>query len=463
MRFGMNSLQLMESAANGLYAAALNFPAPICIVCGTGNNGGDGYVCARLLKSAGIPVIIVAPKQPRSDDAVHNHSICVELGIPIVPFEKRIFTGFGLLIDALLGTGITHPLSPEIEEIINEMNASGIPILSADLPSGMDGKTGLGNCVHAHTTVTFGAMKLGLALRPECAGDVLVAGIGYPPPEKSGYTLMDAPLIEKWLPRRPFNAHKGIQGHVLTLAGSRGMTGAASFAASAALHAGAGLVTVATTNELYPIIASNVPEALYLCLENTEHGGLSGKHEIDFSPFDSIILGPGLSQHPEAGELVAKMADVKLPQIWDADALNIFAENKKMKYPEHCIITPHPGEMARLCGLTVTEVQNDRVGVAQKYANQNNVITVLKGHRTIIAIPNGEIYINPTGSPAMASAGMGDALAGIIGALLAQGLTPEQAAVCGVYWHGLAGELTVEGETVTDLIRKIPFVFQDFS
>ena len=466
VHLGMTSLQLMENAANGLFQAvmgfinALDFPASVCIVCGTGNNGGDGYALARLLHTAGIPVTIIAPKPARTDDAIHNQKLCLTLEIPIIPYSDGILNSFDIIIDALLGTGVNHPLSKEAEELIKAINLCGKVIIAADLPSGMDGLTGLGYSVNAHMTVTFGAMKLGLCMHPEKAGDIIVAGIGIPPPANSGFTLSDSSMISRWLPRRPFDAHKGTQGHVLTLAGSRGMCGAASFAASAALRTGAGLVTVATTNELYPIIANNVPEALYLCLEDTKHGGLSGKHRIDFTPYDAVILGPGLSRHPKTHDLVRVIADVELPQVWDADALNIVADDKSIKYPKQCIITPHPGEMARLCGISVNEVQNDRIGTAKRYAQEKGVITVLKGYRTIIATPDGEIYINPTGSPAMASAGMGDALAGIIGALLARGLTPGQAAVCGVYLHGLAGEQITPGETVTDLIGKIPFTLQ---
>lgn len=446
IRMGMTSLQLMENAAAGLCQATLDFSGPVCVVCGSGNNGGDGYACARLLHSERVPVTIIAAGEPRSADAIHSYAVCRELGLAVRAYEPNVFKDCGLIVDALLGTGFKPPLSPDTQNLIGSMNASGNPILSADLPSGMDGLTGQGNCVRAHTTVTFGAMKLGLALRPECAGCVIVAGIGIPPPTDSGYTLTDSTLVSKWLPRRAPDTHKGRQGHVLTLAGSWGMTGAAVFAASATLKAGAGLITMAVTRELYPIIAAAIPEALAVSLEDT----------IDFSRYDTIVVGPGLSRRPEAAELVRNAASVSLPQVWDADALNIVAGMGDISYPERCVITPHPGEMARLLGVSIAEVQINRVKAARSYADEKRVVTVLKGHRTIIAVPDGEVYVNPAGSPAMASAGMGDALAGMIAALLAQGLTAEQAAVCGVYWHGLAGQRILEGMTVTDLIREIP-------
>jgi NAD(P)H-hydrate epimerase len=450
LRAGMNGLQLMENAASGLYQAALEMleshSGPVCVVCGSGNNGGDGYACARMLNGAGVPVIIIASGEPRSVDCVHNHAVCRAMGLPIVPYAPGVFDGCALIVDALLGTGFSPPLSAEARRLIGAMNASGKPILAADLPSGMDGLTGQGDCVRAQTTVTFGAMKLGLALKQEPAGRVLIAGIGFPPPEHSGYTLADDTLVSAWLPRRAPDAHKGSQGHVLALAGSIGMAGAAVFAASAAQRTGAGLVTMAVTRELYPIYASAVPEALFHML---------GEQPLDVARYDAVVIGPGLSQSPEAAALVRAALDAPLPQIWDADALNLVASGG-ISYPTVCVITPHPGEMARLCDVAVNAVQADRAGIAKQYADAKRVIVVLKGHRTVIAVPDGEVYVNPTGSPAMASAGMGDALAGMIGALLAQGLSPEQAAVCGVYWHGLAGQRLTEGMTVTDLIRAIP-------
>jgi NAD(P)H-hydrate epimerase len=247
---------------------------------------------------------------------------------------------------------------------------------------------------------------------------------------------IDNKLVTSWLPRRAPDAHKGSQGHVLTLAGSLGMTGAAVFAASAALRAGAGLVTMAVSRELYPVYAVSVPEALFVFPEDAR---------IDYSRYDALAAGCGLSAPPSPA-----VAEASVPQVWDAGALTGGA------YPEHCVITPHPGEMARLCGISVDDVQRAREGTARRYADEKRVVTVLKGHRTIIAVPGGNVYVNTTGSPAMATAGMGDALAGMIAALLAQGLSPEQAAVCGVYWHGLAGRRLLEGETVSDLIRDIP-------
>jgi NAD(P)H-hydrate epimerase len=246
---------------------------------------------------------------------------------------------------------------------------------------------------------------------------------------------IDNQLVASWLPRRAPDAHKGSQGHVLTLAGSRGMTGAAVFAASAAFRAGAGLVTMAVTQELYPIYAVSVPEALFTFPE---------EEDTDYARYGAIVLGCGRKGNP------GYTVDISLPQVWDAGALT------GGPYPERCIITPHPGEMARLCGVSAAEVQNDRAGTARRYAAEKRVVTVLKGRRTVIAVPDGELYVNPTGSPAMASAGMGDALAGMIAALLAQGSGLEQAAVCGVYWHGLAGQGLLEGMTVSDLICQIP-------
>ncbi|MCL2002848.1 MAG: NAD(P)H-hydrate dehydratase [Oscillospiraceae bacterium] len=257
----------------------------------------------------------------------------------------------------------------------------------------------------------------------------------------------DAALVGAWLPRRTLDAHKGSQGHVLTLAGSRGMMGAAMFAAQAAFRAGAGLVTMAVSREYYPILAVSVPEALFVFPEETD---------VAAERYDALVVGPGLSRRPEAAALIQTAAGAPVSQVWDADALNMIAETEGLAYPARCVITPHSGEMARLCGVSPAEIQSDRIGAARRYAAEKGVVTVLKGHRTVIAVPDGGAYVNPTGSPAMASAGMGDALAGMIAALLAQGLSLEQAAVCGVYWHGLAGQRLMEGMTVTDLIREIP-------
>jgi NAD(P)H-hydrate epimerase len=259
----------------------------------------------------------------------------------------------------------------------------------------------------------------------------------------------DNELVANLLPRRAPDAHKGSQGHVLTLAGSLGMTGAAVFAASAAFRAGAGLVTMYTERDLYPILAVSVPEALFIFPEDGA---------ICFTNYDALAVGCGLTNLPGAEELVRSAAAAPLPQVWDAEALNIVSRTGDIKYPADCVITPHPGEMARLCGVSAAEIQRGRVAAARRYADEKGVVTVLKGHRSVIALPGGDTFINTSGSAAMASAGMGDALAGVIAALLAQGLDAGQAAICGVYWHGLSGQRLPEGMTVTDLIRNIPKV-----
>jgi NAD(P)H-hydrate epimerase len=276
--------------------------------------------------------------------------------------------------------------------------------------------------------------------------------------------------VQALLPGREADSHKGSHGHVLLIAGSRGMAGAAVFAGTAALRSGAGLVSAVLPKELYPVVASRVPEVIGLCAEDGAFGCLGGENAAEAAAFaegkDSLAIGPGLSSGGRAESFLETFLKLKpdLPQLWDADALNILARRPDLwRYaPGRCLITPHPGEMARLCGVSVSEVQKSRVKTALSFARLKKVTVLLKGHNTVIASPDGELSVNPTGHPAMGSAGMGDVLAGAAAAFLAQGLTPYKAAVCAAYIHGLAGELAVSalrsdrGLLASDAAAKLP-------
>jgi NAD(P)H-hydrate epimerase len=251
--------------------------------------------------------------------------------------------------------------------------------------------------------------------------------------------LVKKSLVASWLPRRGPADHKHSGGHTLIIAGSPGMHGAAYFAAAAAFAAGAGVVTLAAPRSLYALLGALLPEALFVFTDEAD---------IDVPRYSAVAIGPGRPPRPELPRLAAASG---LPQVWDAGALGSGAVP-----PKGCVITPHPGEMARLAGISVKDVQRARAETAGAYADKHGVVTVLKGSPTVVAVPGGEMYINTTGSAAMATAGMGDALAGIIAALLARGLPPEKAAVCAVFWHGLAGERLTEGMTVRELITRLP-------
>ena len=502
-RHGVPSLQLMENAGTRVVEFLAGRFADltrrrVAVLCGKGNNGGDGLVIARLLHLRGcqLTVILFAPPDAVRGDAAVNLKRWRETGgeIRVVTSETEWAAACSqvacaeIILDALLGTGLSGPVDGLLARVIADVNEFGkhATIVAVDIPSGLPSDSGVpvGPAVSADFTVTFTAPKPGLLLPPNCelAGKLHVAEIGTPP----DMLAADDTLKMHWLEPGEFAGlplvrspagHKGDYGHALIIAGSRGKTGAAVLAAMGALRAGAGLVTVATPERVLPIVASHVPEMMTEPLAGTDVDSISMR-ALDYGRFaviakgkNALALGPGLGTHPETQQFVrAVLRDSPIPIILDADGLNAFAgcaaELSERKAP--LAVTPHPGEMARLLGCTTAQVQADRLEIALQAAAQWNALVVLKGYRTIIATPDGRAFINSTGNPGMATGGTGDVLTGMLAGLTAQFSTGhwERVLGLGVYLHGLAGDLAAEqfGEAsliATDLATAIPRAWRD--
>jgi NAD(P)H-hydrate epimerase len=489
MELGIPGLILMENAGHRVVEFLAETFAPlstqhVLIFCGKGNNGGDGFVVARQLwtrfRPCAVEVMMAANPEELRGDAAENFRMLKVCGCPI---RTEITPGMRMatvVVDALLGTGLKGPVTGPIAELIREIN-TGFPrakIVALDIPSGLSSDTGRidGETVKADYTVTFTAPKVGQVLPPGCdrVGELRVCPIGSPPEiyEDDGsiyLSLVEVSQLRDLFKPRARGAHKGDFGHVLVIGGSVGKTGAAAMAGIAALRAGAGLVTVASPNSAVPVIAGHAAELMTAPLPETAEGSISLK-AVDSGRLAAlaenktvVALGPGIGTHAETVALVRKfVAQITKPLVIDADGLNALAGSAIRTYTPNLVLTPHPGEMARLTGMSTADVQADRVGVARGYATGRNVTVVLKGQRTIIAFPDGRVWINPTGTPAMATGGSGDILTGLISGLLAQFPDKAEQAIAGaVYLHGLAGELAAAelGEKsmiATDLLEFLP-------
>ncbi len=487
MELGIPGIVLMENAGHRVVEFLVETFAPleqqrIVVLCGKGNNGGDGMVVARQLWTRRRPralhvVLVGAPEELRGE-AAENYRMLLAVGCPIarqITAEMRAAT---VLLDALLGTGLKGPVTGPMREWIREIN-TGFPqaqIVAVDIPSGLESDSAHteGEAVQAHYTVTFTAPKVGQILPPNCrrVGRLRIAPIGSPPAlyanDPSVYLeLAEAANFSRlFAPRLPWS-HKGDFGHVLVVGGSRGKTGAAAMAGMAALRTGAGLVTVASAASCLPTIAAHAPELMTEPLPETASGAVA---ETAFERLtelaankDVLAVGPGLGTHPETVSLVRRLvSELAHAMVIDADALNALAGFDFEAHGRTRILTPHPGEMARLCSSTTHQVQSDRVTVARRFAVERQVVLVLKGYRTLTASPDGRVRVNPTGGPGLASGGSGDILTGAIAGLLAQfPEDPAEAAAAGVYLHGLAGDLGTRGlgeQTLvaTDLLGFFP-------
>lgn len=456
----------------------------VSIFAGRGNNGGDGFVIARELaeRAASLHVYFLGRLDDISGDARTNAN---ELSphVPITPiaddeaWRLHRFEALDaeLLVDALFGTGLTRPLTGLAAAIVSDLNAATAPIVSVDMPSGLiaDRTDVPGPAVRAAMTVTFGAPKLPLVVTPasEHVGTLVVADIGIAPDTIEGLSgprvdFLEASSLRPWVPERRLDSHKGLYGHVLVIGGSRGKIGAPALSARAALRSGAGLVTVAVPTSCWPIVAGLTAEAMTDPLPETADGTIAEEaldHVLAFRA-SVIAVGPGLGRSPSTTTFLRRLvARSRVPLVIDADALNALAGHADLlrsRIATDVIVTPHPGEMARLTGLSIADVQRTRLSVARSFAASHGVYVVLKGHRTIIATPNGDARINSTGNPGMATAGTGDVLTGVIAAWLASGQPALQAAALGVYLHGSAGDLAAArhgqiGLIATDLIEEL--------
>ena len=484
---GIPGPRLMDNAGTGAAALIAGWLAPIrgkklVVVCGKGNNGGDGFVVARRLKARGaaVRVFLVGRRaEVRGDaaDALGRWRGRVE-EVEEPSGLARALGGADVIVDALLGTGVSGaargPVAAAIEAI-NRAGAGGVPVVALDLPSGLDSDRGavLGPTVKAWRTVTFAGLKRSLLLAPAAAqaGAVEIGDIGVSAEEaRRGITTWRLEIADArpCFPPRDLDAHKSRFGHLLVVAGSLGKTGAAVLAGRAALRSGVGLCTIAVPASQQPIVAAQAPEYMTEALPETAAQSLSLKAKDRLLELarrmDAVALGPGLSLDPEAQELARVLIrDLEQPIVVDADALSALAGHLDLL--RHAagprVLTPHPGEMARMLGTTIEAVQADRIEVARTFARAHGVTLALKGAHTVIAGPDGHVAINPTGNPGMAKGGSGDVLTGIVGALLAREIEPAAALRAGCYLHGLAGDVAARerGEyamLASDIIESLP-------
>ena len=487
--YGIPSTCLMETAgaksAQNIWETYGRNDFRVLIVCGKGNNGGDGFVIARHLFNAGADVdvaILFSRNETKGDPAVFLKSL-EKMKISIIEVKEENTSRFealvknaDLIVDAILGTGFQPPARGLPEKVIRILSTNETPIIAIDIPSGLDGTTGGAELpyIHAKTTLALGGLKRGHLLMPaaEHVGEVITLDIGIPneclKEENILLHVTEPSDVAANLPERRPDAHKGDAGHLLLIAGAPGMSGAALMTAMSALRTGAGRVTLAVPESISPLVESRYPEVMTLSLPATESGA------VDASAFDflversedmsALVIGPGLLTNPRTIELVHLLIQhIGAPVVLDADALNALAQDLTILDGRlaQLILTPHPGEMARLLGISTREVQEDRITHASSFASQHHLDIALKGWGTIVATSDGEIWYNPTGNSNMATAGSGDVLAGVIGAFLAQGLSRKWSLICGVYLHGLSGELaSLEvgglGITATDILQALP-------
>ncbi len=514
-RFGVPSVHLMENAGSAVARFILSeYPRAerVAVLCGKGNNGGDGFVVARKLVEAGRAVrvlLLCDPEELRGDAAEMFQAMVKSLRTlnvaPLIVREASALNSHNateifaadVIVDAILGTGFRPPVSPLYAAAISRMNASPATIVAVDIPSGADADAmkpaGSSGQARANAVVTFTAPRPAHVFAALTSGPTVVAPIGSPPEaivSQLGLHLSTPFDFARLLAPREREGNKGSYGHVLVIGGSLGKAGASAMAGFSALRAGAGLSTIATAKSALATVAGFHPELMTEPLPETDAGTISlralGPNLDALLERKTLAIGPGISRNPETAEFVRSIvARAGTTLVVDADALNAFegAAGQLQGHGRTLVITPHPGEMSRLTGLTIAEVQANRLEVARKFSREHQLIVVLKGHRTLIAAPDGTVWVNPTGNPGMATGGTGDILTGIVAGLIAQHLPdaqhpsdaqhqldaqhPQQAleaTALAVYLHGLAGDLASAslGENslvATDLIRFLPQAF----
>lgn len=488
---GLPGIVLMENAGRGVAETILQkFPAKqfasALVLAGKGNNGGDGYVAARHLLDRGwrVQTLVLAERSAIAGDAAIalralencGGEVCFVADARQLAARLAAIEPPAVLVDALFGTGLTRPADGHSLAAIEWLNRHESPVVAIDIPSGVDASTGrvLGVAVAAELTVTFAFPKVGQLTYPGAGltGELVVVEIGVPAKVKSlapsDCLLVDSSEAKKLLPVRNRDGHKGTFGHLLILAGSLGKCGAAAMSAEAGLRCGTGLVTLGCPQSIHPSLEARLTEVMTVPLADLG-GEISmqalGQASSLTAGRQALVLGPGLGAGKEAGALMRHMIQGSdLPLVVDADALTALCgdlETLERRINREIVLTPHPGEMARLTGLTAAEVQADRYTVARNFAVSHNIVLVLKGARTLTACPDGRVYINVSGHAGMASGGMGDVLAGLIGGFMAQGLAAGESAVLGVYLHGLAADRLHEtfgdaGLLASDVIRELP-------
>lgn len=499
-RFGIAGLQLMENAGRGVAESVKGEilrrgrdikGAGVIVFAGKGNNGGDGFVAARHLANAGARVeviLLVSPGELAGDSAV-NYDIWrrmkgVTRSVRTMKSLEKCHSDLihsAIIVDAIFGTGLRSPVRGFLGEVVDLINSLGKPILAVDIPSGIHATKGVvqGKAVKATVTATMSMPKLGIYTYPGrmYAGRIEVVDIGAPASliseEKIPWNLVTGRALKEILrPRRP-DTHKGIYGHLLVVGGSHGKSGAAYLTAMGAMRIGAGLVTLAVPESLYEVVETKTSEVMTMGLTESSSRTL-GPDAFDeliglLTRKSAIVVGPGLGLSSDTMAFMASMvSETGLPLVIDADGLNSIVNPSLLKKARaDVVLTPHPGEMARLIKTSTAYVQANRVDSATQLARETGATVVLKGAGTVTASPDGRVYINPTGNPGLASAGTGDVLAGMIGALLAQGYPPVDASVASVYMHGLAADdiKRTRGEVgliATDLFEALPEVINRF-
>lgn len=491
--YGVPSLELMENAGRGTVEAMNRHFGPLAerkvlIFVGPGNNGGDGLVIARLLLEQGAQpqVVSLVDLEKLQGDAARNLKRVKQLAMPLytcldedeLSWVERLVTESDLLVDALFGTGLRSKITGVFAAVIKCINACNLPVVAVDIPSGLDSDTGIpqGVSVRARLTCTYGLPKFAQVEPPgkEYVGLLEVIDIGIPAEavERIGVTVewLDHGLVRSLIPERGLASHKGTFGHLFTLTGSLGKGGAAVLCGMGAVRSGAGLVTIAAPKMLNGVVQGALPEAM------TEPLSFSQQYlsDTDYEQIlaashgkGAVAVGPGLGTAEETGQVVRKLyRELRQPMVVDADGLNLLAGDVAVLAAGPRILTPHPGEMSRLSGLSILEIQGNRRSLAADFAKRHGVFLVLKGASTVVAAPDGRLAVNPTGNPGMAAGGMGDVLTGLIGGLLAQGVSPWEAACLGVYIHGLAADRIVRagrpfGFLASELAAEIPAAFQE--
>ena len=486
--FGVPSIELMENAGRHVFEAARGLLADVdgnrvAVIAGRGNNGGDGFVAARHLRDAGVDVdvyLLGDPAEVRGDAKV-NLDILLKTGHQVqwINSASQLNLAECVIVDAIFGTGLKGEITGLAADAINAVNASNQPAVAVDLPSGLDADSGeiWGVCVNADCTVTFALPKIGLLTYPgaACVGNLLVGDIGIPKQlyDEINVEVADDQWVADRLPARPPDANKGTFGTAVVIAGSPGYTGAAAMASMAVLRSGAGLSMLAVAEGLQDIMAAKLTEVITHPLPQTADRAISSEAVAPALEFckkaKSVVLGCGLGTHDETCRFVHEFVrSIDKPAVVDADGLNCLSKDVSiLEGPQgELVLTPHPGEMSRLIGTGIPEIQSNRLDTAREAASRFHSVVVLKGARTLIADPSGRVFINMTGNVGMASGGTGDVLAGIIGGLLAQGMSTFEAAVCGVYIHGKAGdiaacELGETGMIAGDLLEAVPYAITE--
>ncbi len=487
---GIPASVLMESAGRAVVRKMMEriedlSSRSVVVVCGKGGNGGDGLVALRTLACLGYDAraVVLAPFESLSAEALDNLQAALKLGLPVesaptVEAWEDVLSQVAsadVVVDALFGTGLTEPLRGIYQRVMEDLNALETLRVALDVPSGLSSDSGMvpGVAFDADFTIALGAPKVCHFIAPasELCGEVEVVEIGIPPQflrssEPRLETIEPAAFAEA-LPRRRSLSHKGSYGHLLILAGSVGKTGAALMAAEAALRAGVGLVTVASAKSAISMMAPRLPEAMWEPLPETAAGAVCRKAESRLRELlrerDALALGPGLGNEDETVALVREIVGAsEIPTVVDADGLNALARNLQAIPADRALaLTPHPGEAGRLLGSSAKEVESDRLQAARRLAQTTKAHVLLKGYRTLVSDPRGNVQVNLTGNAGMATGGTGDVLTGILGALLAQGIDIDEALPLGAHVHGLAGDMAAAalGQTslvATDLIGKLP-------